>query len=262
VNARPHADGSAGDVDYARLAGGYSTYRQADPRIERAIWDSLGNAATILNVGAGAGSYEPVYLEVTAVEPSSSMRAQRPVGRPAVDAVAESLPFEDDSFDASMATFSVHQWSDVEAGLAELRRVTRGPVVILSVDPATVEEFWLADYAPEVMAAEASRYPPIDRLARGLGGSVDVEVVPIPLDCVDGFSQAYYGRPELLLDPAARAANSAWTFVGLEVESRFVRELGADLESGGWDAKYGWLRRKPEFDGALRLVIARPANPV
>jgi hypothetical protein len=262
VSARPHGDGSAGDVDYESLADGYPVYRRPDPRIENAISLALGDAATVLNVGAGAGSYEPVDRTVTAVEPSASMRAQRPPGRPAIDATAEDLPFDDDSFDASMATFSVHQWSDVEAGLAEMRRVTRGPVAILSADPASVEQFWLTDYAPEVMATEASRYPAIDRLARGLGGHVEVIVVPIPFDCVDGFNQAYFGRPELLLDPGARAANSAWSFVGADVESRFVRALSGDLESGAWDEKYGFLRSQSEFDGALRLVVARPASPV
>lgn len=260
MNPRPHADGSAGDVDYSPLAGGYGLYRRPDPRIERAIATALGDARTVLNVGAGAGSYEPLDRIVTAVEPSASMRAQRPASRPAIDATAESLPFDDDTFDASMATFSVHQWSDVEAGLAEMRRVTRGPVVILSADPETVERFWLTDYAPEVMATEAARYPSIDRIGRALGGQVEVVVVPIPFDCVDGFNQAYYGRPELLLDPGARAANSAWSFVGSEVEERFVHELGADLESGAWDDRYGELRTQSEFDGALRLVVSRPAT--
>jgi hypothetical protein len=259
---RPHGDGSAGDVDYARLAGGYRAYRQPDPRIADAIIRALGDARTVLNVGAGAGSYEPSDRVVTAVEPSASMRAQRPAGRPAIDATAEALPFDDDSFDAGMATFSVHQWLDVEAGLAELRRVTRGPVAILSADPAMVEQFWLTDYAPEVMATEASRYPGIPRIANALGGEVTVVVVPIPFDCVDGVNQAYYGRPERLLDEGARAANSAWSFVGADVERRFVRDLTADLESGAWDERYGHLRAESEFDGGLRLVVSRPATRV
>jgi SAM-dependent methyltransferase len=258
VNARPHTDGSAGDVDYSPLASGYSSYRQPDPQIEEAIRSALGNAGTVLNVGAGAGSYEPTDRTVIAVEPSASMRAQRPADRPAIDAIAESLPFDNAVFDASMSTFSVHQWRDVEAGLAEMRRVTRGPVVILTGDPETIEQFWLTDYAPEVMATEAARYPAIDLIARALGGHVDVVTVRIPLNCTDGFNQAYYGRPERLLDPGARAANSAWSFVAPEVEVRFVRDLGADLESGVWDQKYGYLRSQSDFDGALRLVIGRP----
>ena len=260
MSARPHSDGSAGDVDYAPLAARYGSYRRPDPRIESAIVAALGKSRTVLNVGAGAGSYEPPDRAVTALEPSASMRAQRPASRPAIDGTAESLPFDDDAFDASMATFSVHQWSDVEAGLAEMRRVTRGPVVILTGDPETIERFWLTDYAPEVMATEASRYPAIDRIARALAGDSEVVVVPIPFDCVDGFNQAYYGRPELLLDAGARAANSAWSFVGAEVEARFVSALSGDLASGAWDEKYGYLRDQGEFDGALRLVIATPAS--
>ena len=261
MSARPHSDGSAGDVDYAPLAVGYRSYRRPDPRIESAIAAALGDSRTVLNVGAGAGSYEPHDRAVTAVEPSASMRAQRSPARPAIDATAESLPFDDDTFDASMATFSVHQWSDVEAGLAEMRRVTRGPVVILTGDPEAIQRFWLTEYAPEVMATEASRYPAMDRIARALGGEVEVVVVPIPFDCVDGFNQAYYGRPELLLDAGARAANSAWSFVGADVEARFVSALSDDLASGAWDEKYGSLRAQGEFDGALRLVVARPASP-
>jgi SAM-dependent methyltransferase len=257
--ARPHGDGSAGDVDYARLAPNYSSYRRPDPRIAAPILDALGDAQTILNVGAGAGSYEPLDRSVTAVEPSASMRAQRPPGREAIDATAETLPFGDGEFDAAMSTFSVHQWPDLEAGLANVRRVSRGPVVILSGDPATLENFWLSDYAPEVMSTEARRYPAIDRIADALGGAIEVRIVAVPLDCVDGFNQAYYGRPELLLDPGARAANSAWSFVGDEVETRFVRELARDLESGEWDRKYGYLRTQPTFDGSLRLVISRPS---
>jgi SAM-dependent methyltransferase len=257
-DARAHSDGSAGDVDYALIGSTYSRYRQPEPVIEAAIDLELGSAVTVLNVGAGAGSYEPRDREVTAVEPSASMRAQRPTWRvEAIDAVAEDLPFADDSFDASMATFSVHQWSDLEAGLRELRRVTRGPVVILGGDPNLLDRFWLNAYAPEVIETEARRYPAIDRIVRGLGGEADVVVVEIPLLCVDGFNQAYYGRPESLLDAGARRANSAWSFVGEEVEERFVRDLTADLDSGEWDRVHGHLRTQPFFDGALRLIVSR-----
>lgn len=256
---RPHTDGSAGDVDYGTVGSVYSRYRQPDPRFEAAIELELGDAVTVLNVGAGAGSYEPTDRQVTAVEPSASMRAQRPRWRvPAIDATADALPFEDDSFDASMATFSVHQWPDLAAGLVEMRRVTRGPVVIFGGDPAHLADFWLNDYAPEVIATEERRYPAIASLVAGLGASVDVIVVEVPLDCADGLNQAYYGRPEALLDPGARRANSAWGFVGPEVEQRFVRDLTADLASGEWDRRFGHLRTQPYFDGSLRLVVSRP----
>lgn len=209
-------------------------------------------------MGAGAGSYEPTDREVTAVEPSASMRAQRPASLPvAVDAKAESLPFPDDSFDAAMTTFSVHQWADLGAGLAELRRVSRGPVVILSCDPDALGKFWLSEYAPGVIATEARRYPSMSRLAEGLGGTVKIESVPIPLDCTDGFGEAYYGRPESLLDPAARRANSAWSFVDATIADGYVAALAHDLASGAWDRRFGALRTQPEFDGSLRLIVAR-----
>ena len=215
---------------------------------------ALGDARRVLNVGAGAGSYEPIDRAVVAVEPSASMRAQRPAGRPAIDATAESLPFADASFDAAMATFTVHQWPDLAAGLREVRRVTAGPILILSCDPDALDRFWLSDYAPEVIATESRRYPPIARIAEALGGA-EVIPIPIPLDCTDGFGEAYYGRPELLLDPGARQANSAWSFVADDVHARFERELRADLDSGTWDAAHGGLRTLPEFDGSLRLIV-------
>ena len=220
---RSHSDGSAGDADYGRIGPGYTNYRRPDPRIEAAILDALGPGSSVINVGAGAGSYEPTDREVTAVEPSASMRANRPPGRPAIDATADALPFPDDSFDGAMSTFSVHQWPDLAAGLRELRRVARGPVVIMTVDPDFDAGFWLDDYAPEVLATESARYPTLARIADALGGFVGVRTIPIPLDCTDGFNQAFYGRPEILLEPGARAANSAWSFVAPEVQERFVR---------------------------------------
>lgn len=253
-------NGSAGDADYGVIGAGYSAYRRPEPLIAAAIAAALGDARTVLNVGAGAGSYEPTHLDVTAVEPSASMRAQRPGHLPAaVDAVAEALPFGDGAFDASLATFTVHQWTDLTAGLSEMRRVTRGPVCFLTCDPGALDRFWLAEYAPEVIAAEARRYPPIATVARLLGGAevVDVIDVPIPLDCVDGFGEAYHGRPEALLDPGARRANSAWTFVGPDVAARFQRRLRTDLDSGAWDRRHGALRTRPTFDGSLRLVVGR-----
>jgi SAM-dependent methyltransferase len=151
-------DGSAGDADYGQVGGLYSQYRRPDPRIAARIVDALGDARTVLNVGAGAGSYEAVDREVTPVEPSASMRAQRPAHlAPAIDATAENLPFADASFDAAMTTFSVHQWSDLRAGLREMRRVTRGPIVFLTGDPDLLRRFWLNDYAPEVLDTEARR---------------------------------------------------------------------------------------------------------
>jgi hypothetical protein len=252
-------DGSAGDADYGRIGMGYAEYRQPEPRIATAILDALGDARTVLNVGAGAGSYEPVDRDVTAVEPSASMREQRPPHLPrAIDATAEALPFPDRSFDASMTTYSVHQWSDLNAGLGEMRRVTTGPVLVLSCDPQALDRFWLHHYAPEVTAVEASRYPAIASIREALGGRTEVRQVPIPLDCRDGFNEAYYGRPERLLDPGARRVCSAWSFVSPEVVERFETRLAEDLASGAWDRRYGALRSQPSFDGPLRLIIGWP----
>jgi Methyltransferase domain len=253
------ADGSAGDADYGVVGGVYTDHRRPDPRIGQQITAALGDARTVLNVGAGAGSYEPEDRTVTAVEPSASMRALRPPHLPpAVDAVAESLPFADGAFDAAMTTFSVHQWNDLGAGLAELRRVTRGPVAVLTCDPALLRGFWLDEYAPEVLETEAGRYPSIAELTEGLGGRVTVTPVPIPLDCSDGFNEAYYGRPEGLLDPAARLACSAWSFVSPGVHDRFTETLGRDLADGTWDRRHGHLRDEPFFDGSL-VIVGSPA---
>jgi SAM-dependent methyltransferase len=252
------ADGSAGDADYGAIGTSYSHYRRPDSRIAAQISQALGGAHTVLNVGAGAGSYEPADRQVTPIEPSASMRSQRPPGlAPAVDATAEDLPFADGAFDAAMTTFSVHQWTDLRAGLREVRRVTRGPVVILTGDPARLRGFWLNQYAPEVLDTEARRYPSVETLAEALGGPVTTAVVPVPLDCTDGFNEAYYGRPELLLDPAARRSCSAWSFVDPAVAERFTGELSRDLADGSWDRRYGYLRTQPTFDGSLILVVSQ-----
>ncbi|MFB6522786.1 class I SAM-dependent methyltransferase [Streptomyces sp. NPDC056401] len=252
-------DGSAGDVDYGAIGSGYSTYRRPDTRIARFIAEALGGARNVLNVGAGTGSYESAARAVTAVEPSESMRARRPdrLAR-AVDAVAEALPFADGEFDAAMTLFSVHQWSDVAAGLREMRRVTHGPVVVLTCDPTLVRDFWLYAYAPEVLDTEARRYPPIEDMAAALGGTGTIRTVPIPLDCTDGFNEAYYGRPELLLDPAARQACSAWSFVDDAVREHFDRTLRRELASGAWDDRFGHLRTQPAYEGSLVIVRATP----
>ena len=241
------------------IGGGYAKYRRPDPHIAAFILRALGDARAVLNVGAGAGSYEPTDRLMTAVEPSAAMRTQRPAHLPvAIDAVAEGLPFPDRGFDAAMATFTVHQWPDLAAGLGEMRRVSRGPVLILTCDPDALDRFWLDAYAPEVTAVEASRYPTIEQIAGILGAGTEVVSVPIPLHCTDGFGEAYYGRPERLLDPGARQACSAWSFVDAAVVERFVAELTRDLSSGAWDVRYGHLRTQPFFDGSLQLIVGYP----
>jgi hypothetical protein len=251
----------AGDVDYRKFGAGYASQRRADPRIAPRIHQALGDARTVLNVGAGAGSYEPEDRHVIAIEPSEAMRAQRPKHlAQAIDAVAEQLPLEDQSVDASMALCTVHQWRDFDMGLSELRRVTRGPIVLMAFDGDALDLYWLAHYAPELIAVERRRHPKIHKLCDSLGRSTEVQIVPVPIDCTDGFNEAYYARPEAFLDPAVRRSQSAWSFVPELVQSRFVKILGDDLKSGAWDQKYGDWRTRPHFEGSLRLIVSQPAG--
>ncbi|GLY74913.1 class I SAM-dependent methyltransferase [Actinoallomurus iriomotensis] len=249
----------AGDFDYETHGTGYAVRRRTDPRIAVYVHAALGDARTVINVGAGAGSYEPTDRQVTPVEPSASMRAQRPAHlAPAVDAVAEDLPFPDDAFDAAMATVTIHQWSDTDAGLRELRRVSRGPVVILTFDGDALDLLWLAEYAPELIAAERRRYPDIEHVRQVLGGTATVTPIPIPIDCVDGFTEAYYARPERFLDPLVRKSQSAWGFVDQPAIDRAVERLRTDLADGEWNRRHGHLLRQPSFLGSLRLITALP----
>ncbi len=251
----------AGDFDYEAGGVNYADVRRPDPRIAALVHSALGDAASVLNVGAGAGSYEPTDRYVAAVEPSARMRAQRPASLPsAIDAVAERLPFDEDSFDAAMAMITVHQWPDWQAGLAELRRVSRGPVVVLTFDGAALERLWLGEYCPQLYEAERRRYPPVEALLAAAGPRGSVTEVPIPLDCTDGFTEAFYGRPEMFLDAGVRACQSAWGFVDPPIVERAVRQLAGDLGSGRWDERFGALRSAPQFAGALRLVVGLPAS--
>ncbi|MEZ4529521.1 MAG: class I SAM-dependent methyltransferase [Thermomicrobiales bacterium] len=256
MNGRPFADGSAGDVNYAAIGRDYAVYRRPDPQIAARILNALGDAETVLNVGAGPGGYEPRDRQVTAVEPSATMRAQRPPDLPpAIDAVAEALPFPDDSFDAVMASSTVHQWSDLAQGIAEMKRVSRGPVVVTVSDPDRMHDFWLAEYFPEPLDVERGRFPRIERLVELLGPGTIVESIPIPLDCTDGFTEAYYGRPERLLEPGVQGAMSSWTLADAGALRQFEERLSADLASGAWDARWGYLRTQPFYDGSFRLVV-------
>ena len=249
---------SSGDFDYETHGHGYAHIRRPDPRIATLIHDALGDARTVLNLGAGAGSYEPADRHVTAVEPAATMRAQRPPSAaPAINATAEHLPFDDNTFDAAMATVTVHQWRDLDRGLAELRRVTRGTIVILTFDGDALDRFWLAAYAPELIAVERRRYPAIASLAAAIGHSTEVVEVPVPIDCVDGFTEAFYARPEAFLDDRVRAAQSAWGFITPEATQRAVAHLRHDLTTGEWDRAYATWRTQPSFRGSLRLLTGR-----
>jgi SAM-dependent methyltransferase len=223
------------------------------------VHQALETARTVLNVGAGAGSYEPEDRYVLALEPSAAMRAQRPVHiAPAISGTAENIPLDDQSIDASMAMITLHQWSDLARGLREMCRVTRGPIVILTFDRDAFERFWLAKYVPELIAAEYRRFPSIETIRAHLRGTVDVRPIAIPSDCLDGFIEAFYARPERLLEADVRGAQSAWGFVDTRVQKRFVKTLGEDLRSGQWDRQYGAWRQKPSFEGSLRLIVSNP----
>ncbi len=237
----------------------YSFHRQTDPRIAAYVTKALSNAKTILNVGAGSGSYEPNDRYVVALEPSIEMRKQRLANNkiPAINAKADNLPFDDNSFDASMAMVTVHHWPDMAKGLKELRRVTKSQVVIMTFDPNALDNFWNATYFPELIAVEKARYPTIDFITQTLGGNCEVIEIPIPLDCVDGFQEAFYGRPEAFLQKEVRKAQSAWGFLDEATQNRLVAALEADLESGEWDKKYEHFRTQESFTCALRLVISK-----
>ncbi|MDF1733751.1 MAG: class I SAM-dependent methyltransferase [Minwuia sp.] len=239
---------------YDTIGINYANLRQPDTRIEAAIGAALGDAATVLNVGAGAGSYEPTDRAVTALEPSIAMIRQRPAGAaPVVRGVAEDLPFANNSFDAVMAVLTVHHWSDQPKGLAELRRVARGPVVILTFDPDH-RGFWLTDYLPELITIDAAQMPTMDSYATALG-PVQITPVPIPHDCADGFLAAYWRRPSAYLDPRIRAAISCfWAIEDVRVK---LERLARDLETGAWAEKYGDLLRRESCDLGYRLVVGR-----
>lgn len=250
-----------GEAAYDRIGVGYRQVRRPDARIAARVEAALGDARSVLNVGAGTGSYEPGGREVTAVEPSQVMIDQRPpASAPAVRGTAEALPFEDGSFDAAMAIITVHHWADPAAGLAEMARVARRRVVVLSFDPAPLAELWLVrDYFPRALEIHAEAMPPVAELATLLPAAT-IEPVPVPRRCEDGFFCALWDRPEMHLDPAVRRASSVWHLMGPEETERGLAALRADLESGVWDERHGHLRTAPELDVGLRLIAADAAT--
>lgn len=225
--------------NYDQLGQEYSGHRRTEPRIAAFIETALANAKTVLNVGAGAGSYEPADRYVVAVEPSAVMREQRlRNGKvPALNAKGDALPFDDNSFDAAMAMVTIHHWPDIGKGLRELRRVAKNQVVIMTFDPDALDNYWNAHYFPELIAVEKLRYPTIAFIDDALAGNCEVIEVPIPLDCTDGFQEAFYGRPEAFLNKDVRQAQSAWSFLPDKLQQDLVKRLQDDLESGQWDKK-------------------------
>jgi SAM-dependent methyltransferase len=242
---------------YDRIGTAYGETRKEDPRIARLIFTELGGAATVLNVGAGAGSYEPSDRRVVAVEPSRVMIEQRPRdSAPVVQAVAESLPFADNSFDAAMAVLTLHHWNEAGAGLAELDRVARARILLLTWDPSS-DGFWLVrDYFPAFLARDRKRLPPIDRLTRLLD---DPRVIPVPIphDCRDGFLGAYWRRPEAYLDPKIRGGISSFASWP---DPAGLRALERDIESGEWARRNGDLLETPDLDIGYRLIVGRPGG--
>jgi SAM-dependent methyltransferase len=242
---------------YDTIGSAYTATRRTEPRIAAQVWAALGDARTVLNVGAGTGSYEPGDRDVTAVEPSAVMRAQRPAGAaPCVPAFAESLPFADQSFDAAMAFATIHHWTDPVAGLREMRRVARRVVVFThdTTEAGWLRRFWLTrDYLPEAAVLTAGR-PSVTELARAIGARQDP--VPIPWDCADGFLEAYWRRPEAYLDEKVRRAVSVWTKVGPEAEQRAVDRLRGDLASGRWAGRNHGLVGLETAELGLRLLIS------
>ena len=242
---------------YDTIGATYTVTRRTEPRIAAQVWAALGDARTVLNVGAGAGSYEPSDRDVTAVEPSAVMRAQRPAAAArCVAATAERLPFQDQSFDAAMAFATIHHWPDPIAGLREMRRVARRVVVFTHETTGTGwhRRFWLTrDYLPEVAQLVAGR-PALTELARSIGART--EPVLIPWDCVDGFFEAHWRRPEAYLDEKVRRGISVWTGIGPDAEQRAVRSLRADLASGRWAERNRDLLDLEAAELGLRLLIA------
>ncbi len=240
---------------YDGIGRAYSRHRRPDPRIAAQVELALGDAATILDVGAGTGSYEPAGAQVTAVEPSPVMAAQRPAGAgPVVRAVAERLPFADGDFDAAMAVLTVHHWADVRAGLAEMARVARR-LVVLTFDPPVHFRFWLLDeYVPEVRELASAVVPGAHQVADMIGAD-RVEVVPVPADCVDEFLWAHWRRPERYLDPEVRSCMSGLALLAPQLVDERMARLQADLDAGIWHARHRDLLQLDAIDGGFRLVV-------
>jgi SAM-dependent methyltransferase len=237
---------------YDTIGVNYAELRRPDPRIARVIAEALGPARTVLNVGAGTGSYEPDDRVVTAVEPSREMiLKRRPAAARAIQASADDLPFGDGSFDAAMAVLTVHHWPDKAAGLAEMRRVTRGRIVLFTYDPA--HRPWLTDYLPELAVLDEAQMPAMADYERWLG-PVEITPVLVPHDCIDGFLYAYWRRPEAYLDAHIRSGSSSFWAIG-NAEAG-LRALGDDLESGAWARRHASLLALDAYDAGYRLVVA------
>jgi SAM-dependent methyltransferase len=243
---------------YDRIGRGYARTRREDPRLAQRIHRALGDSRSVINVGAGAGSYEPRDRYVIAIEPSDIMARQRPPDLPpAIRASAGALPLRDQSVDAAMAVLTLHHWDqEQEQGVRELRRVARGEVVILTYDPEVSGQMWLmADYLPEVAALDHRIMPTMDALASWLGGTTRVEIVEIPDDTPDWTLGSFWAHPERVLDPAARNATSGFARMPPAIVDRVAKAVRQDLDSGAWERRHGHLRALRTFDVGFRLLI-------
>src|SRR5689334_8529315 len=230
---------------YEAIGAGYARTRREDPRLRARIHAALGDARTVVNVGAGAGSYEPLDRHVIAIEPSDVMAAQRPPTlAPALRGTASELPLRDGAVDAAMAILTIHHWDEqCERGVRELRRVARGPVVIVTYDADVAAEMWLSkDYYPELAALDRGIFPPPAQVASWLGGEVEIATVPLARDCQDWMLGAFWAHPERVLDADARNATSGFARMDARVVERVVAAVRRDLEDGSWDARHGALR--------------------
>jgi len=240
---------------YDRIGVGYHAHRQAEPAWQRAVDSAIGTARSIVNVGAGAGSYEPADRRVIAVEPAATMVAQRPVdAAPALRATAESMPFPSASFDVALAVLTTHHWSDASAGFSELRRVAPRQVV-LTWDVEVASRFWLVrEYLPEIAEHEAG-LATLDAAKEHLEVTA-VRTLPVPSSCADGVLAAYWRRPEVYLDATVRAAISGISLLDGSLVDAAMARLAADLEDGTWTSRHGDLAMLDEIDAGYRLVIA------
>ncbi len=240
---------------YDEIGAGYTHARRTEPRIAARIFSALGDARTVLNVGAGSGSYEPPDLDVLAVEPSALMRAQRPSdAAPCIDASAEALPFPDQSFDAALAVLSDHHWRDPIAGLLEMLRIARR-VVVFQWDDAEMDRFWLIrDYIHGEYHALTTEQPSFAERATAIGARV--ERVLIPWDCADGFFHAYWRRPRAYLEDRVRRGSSVWARIGEHAERRAITALAEDLDNGTWEQRNAALLDQESIDLGARLLIA------
>lgn len=241
---------------YDEIGRGYAGRRRPDPRIARAIDAALGTARPLLNVGAGAGSYEPAAPGVVAVDLSAVMLAQRREGAaPALRADAHHLPFGADAFETALASLTLHHWPDPRRGLDELRRVSRRQVLFTFDPERKHDEFWLTrDYFPEIPRKDLDAHPPFDRLREWLG-PLDERVVPVPADCTDGFLCAYWKRPHAYLDPEVRRSISSFALLSDPV--RGLAALRRDLADGTWQRRNAELSGRESMDLGYRLLIAR-----